>query len=202
VTPGNNSAMATHVALLRGINLGGRNKVAMADLRGLVSELGHADVSTYIQSGNVLFTAAADTGTSDTGTSALAAGLTRAIADKLGVSSPVVVVSREELAQIVAANPFPAEPDPRRVHAVVLSEPPWPDLAVKLDAARAKSAAASEADQVLAIGRTLYLHTPAGYGRSVLAEALLRAVSSPKSGATGTARNWATMTKLLELAGA
>jgi uncharacterized protein (DUF1697 family) len=194
--------MATHVGLLRGINLGGRNKVAMADLRGLVSELGHADVSTYIQSGNVLFTAAADTGTSDTGTSALAAGLTRAIADKLGVSSPVVVVSREELAQIVAANPFPAEPDPRRVHAVVLSEPPWPDLAVKLDAARAKSAAASEADQVLAIGRTLYLHTPAGYGRSVLAEALLRVVSSPKSGATGTARNWATMTKLLELAGA
>ena len=193
--------MATHVGLLRGINLGGRNKVAMADLRGLVSELGHADVSTYIQSGNVLFTAAADTGTSDTGTSALAAGLTRAIADKLGVSSPVVVVSREELAQIVAANPFPAEPDPRRVHAVVLSEPPWPDLAVKLDAARAKSAAASEADQVQAIGRTLYLHTPAGYGRSVLAEALLRVVSSPKSGATGTARNWATMTKLLELAG-
>jgi uncharacterized protein (DUF1697 family) len=197
VTPGNNSAMATHVALLRGINLGGRNKVAMADLRGLVSELGHADVSTYIQSGNVLFTAVADTDTS-----ALAAGLTRAIADKLGVSSPVVVVAREELAQIVAANPFPAEPDPRRVHAVVLSEPPWPDLAVKLDAARAKSAAASEADQVLAIGRTLYLHTPAGYGRSVLAEALLRVVSSPKSGATGTARNWATMTKLLELAGA
>jgi uncharacterized protein (DUF1697 family) len=189
--------MATHVGLLRGINLGGRNKVAMADLRGLVSELGHADVSTYIQSGNVLFTAAADADTS-----ALAAGLTRAIADKLGVSSPVVVVSREELAQIVAANPFPAEPDPRRVHAVVLSEPPWPDLAVKLDAARAKSAAASEVDQVLAIGRTLYLHTPAGYGRSVLAEALLRVVSSPKSGATGTARNWATMTKLLELAGA
>jgi uncharacterized protein (DUF1697 family) len=188
--------MATHVGLLRGINLGGRNKVAMADLRGLVSELGHADVSTYIQSGNVLFTAAADADTS-----ALAAGLSRAIADKLGVSSPVVVVSREELAQIVAANPFPAEPDPRRVHAVVLSEPPWPDLAVKLDAARAKSAAASEADQVLAIGRTLYLHTPAGYGRSVLAEALLRVVSSPKSGATGTARNWATMTKLLELAG-
>ena len=189
--------MATHVALLRGINVGGKNKVAMTDLRDVVAGLGHTDVSTYIQSGNVLFTAAADTDTS-----ALAAGLTRAIAAKLGVSSPVVVVSREELAQIVAANPFPAEPDPRRVHAVVLSEPPWPELAVKLDAARAKSAAASEADQVLAIGRTLYLHTPAGYGRSVLAEALLRVVSSPKSGATGTARNWATMTKLLELAGA
>jgi uncharacterized protein (DUF1697 family) len=186
--------MATHVALLRGINLGGKNKVAMADLRTLISELGHADVSTYIQSGNVLFTAEADADTS-----VLAAGLTKAVAAKLGVSSPVVVVSREELAQIVAANPFPAEPDPRRVHAVVLSGPPSPDLTVKLDAARAKSAAAGEADQVLAVGRTLYLHTPAGYGRSVLAETLLRIVSSPKSGATGTARNWATMTKLLEL---
>jgi uncharacterized protein (DUF1697 family) len=111
------------------------------------------------------------------------------------------VVTREELGQIHAANPFPGEPDPRRVHAVVLSEPPWADLEVKLDAARAKSAAAGGADEVLAIGRTLYLHTPEGYGRSILAEALLRVVSSPKSGATGTARNWATITKLLELCG-
>ena len=132
--------MATHVALLRGINLGGKNKVAMADLRALVGELGHADVSTYIQSGNVLFTAEADADTS-----VLAAGLTTAIAATLKVSSPVVVVSREELAQIIAANPFPAEPDPKRVHAVVLSEPPWPDLTVKLDAARAKSAAGRRA---------------------------------------------------------
>lgn len=53
--------MATHVALLRGINLGGKNKVAMTDLRTLVAELGHTDVSTYIQSGNVLFTAGRST---------------------------------------------------------------------------------------------------------------------------------------------
>jgi uncharacterized protein (DUF1697 family) len=186
--------MATHVALLRGINLGGKNKVAMADLRALVAGLGHTDVSTYIQSGNVLFT---DPDDADCAVTARA--ITEAIAATLGVTSPVVVVTREELAQILAANPFPDEPDPRRVHAVVLSESPWPELEVKLDAARAKSAAASGTDEVLAIGRTLYLHTPDGYGRSVLAEALLRVVSSPKSGATGTARNWATMTKLLEL---
>src|SRR5580692_3975379 len=188
---------ATHVALLRGINLGGRNKVAMADLRALVTELGHADVSTYIQSGNVLFSAPGDADAA-----ALALAMTEAIAAKLGVTAPVVVLTRDELAAVVAANPFPDEPDPRRVHAVVLSEPPWPELAVKLDAARAKSAAAGGADEVLAVGRTLYLHTPDGYGRSVLAEALLRVVSAPKSGATGTARNWATMTKLLELADA
>jgi uncharacterized protein (DUF1697 family) len=186
--------MATHVALLRGINLGGKNKVAMADLRALIAGLGHTDVSTYIQSGNVLFTPPADAESAAT-----ARAITEAIAATLGVTSPVVVLTREELAQILADNPFPDEPDPRRVHAVVLSEPPWPELEVKLDAARAKSAAARGTDEVLAVGRTLYLHTPDGYGRSVLAEALLRVVSSPKSGATGTARNWATMTKLLEL---
>ena len=186
--------MATHVALLRGINLGGKNKVAMADLRTLVSGLGHTGVSTYIQSGNVLFTAPDDADRAMT-----ARVMTEAIAATLGVTAPVIVLTRGELAQIIADNPFPGEPDPRRVHAVVLSEPPWPELEVKLDAARAKSAAAGGTDEVRAVGRTLYLHTPDGYGRSVLAEALLRVVSSPKSGATGTARNWATMTKLLEL---
>jgi uncharacterized protein (DUF1697 family) len=186
--------MATHVALLRGINVGGKNKVAMADLRALVGELGHTDVSTYIQSGNVLFTAPAD---ADSG--ALERAMTEAIAAKLGVTSPVVVVSREELASILAANPYPGEPDPRRVHAVVLSGPPWPELLTRLDAARAKAAQAGSGDEVLADGRTLYLHTPEGFGRSVLAEVLMRYVTDRKTGATGTARNWATMTKLLVL---
>jgi uncharacterized protein (DUF1697 family) len=188
--------MATHVALLRGINLGGKNRVAMGDLKSVVADLGHTGVSTYIQSGNVLFTAPAEADTT-----ALAGAISEAIGVRLGVNSPVVVVSRDGLAEIVAANPFPGEPDPRRVHAVVLSEPPWPELQTKLDTARAKAAAAGGDDRVVAVGRTLYLHTPAGYGRSVLAEALLRIVSSPKSRATGTARNWATMTKLLELCG-
>jgi uncharacterized protein (DUF1697 family) len=168
----------------------------MADLRALVGELGHTDVSTYIQSGNVLFTAPAD---ADRG--ALERAMSEAIAAKLGVTSPVVVVSREELASILAANPFPDEPDPRRVHAIVLTGPPWPELLTRLDAARAKAAQAGSGDEVLADGRTLYLHTPEGFGRSVLAEALMRYVTDRKTGATGTARNWATMTKLLGLCG-
>lgn len=192
---GQNELMATHVALLRGINLGGRNKVSMADLRALVSELGHTGVSTYIQSGNVLFTAeppGADA-------AELAAAMAEAITAKLGVTSPVVVLTAGELAQVVAANPFPGEPEPRRVHAVVLSEPPGPELAAKLDAAVAQSAAKGSGDEIRVIGRTLYLHTPAGYGTSDLAMTLMRIVSSPKAGTTGTARNWATMRKLLEL---
>jgi len=191
--------MATHVALLRGINLGGKNKVAMADLRGVVAGLGHADVSTYIQSGNVLFSVvpadAADT-------AALAAGLTEAISVGLGVSAPVVVVSRDELAGVIAANPFPlpSEADPKRVHAVVLSEPPGAALAGKLDAAVARAAAKGARDELATVGRTLYLHTPGGFGNSDLSAAVLRIVSAPHAGVTGTARNWATVNKLFELA--
>jgi len=189
-----NRFMATHVALLRGINLGGKNKVAMTDLRALVAGLGHTDVSTYIQSGNVLFTALAGTDCAD-----VARAMSEAIAERLGVTAPVVVVTREELGQIHAANPFPDEPDPKRVHAVVLSEPPGPELTAKLEAAMAQSVAKGAQDAATTIKRTLYLHTPAGYGNSDLSAAVLRIVSSPKAGVTGTARNWATMTKLLEL---
>lgn len=186
--------MPNHIALLRGINLGGRNKVAMADLRALVAGLGHADVTTYIQSGNVLFTAA-----DGSDTAALADAMTAEIAAKLGVTAPVIVLTRDELAQVVAANPFSDEPDPRRVHAVVLSQPPWPDLTARLDAATAQSAGTGSRDEIRAAGRTLYLHTPDGYGNSDLAQLLLKIVSAPKAGATGTARNWVTMTKLLAL---
>ena len=189
--------MATHVALLRGINLGGKNKVAMADLRALVGELGHTGAATYIQSGNVLFTAPADADCAE-----LAGAMTEAIAARLGVTAPVVVVTREELGQIHAANPFTAEPDPKRVHAVVLSEPPGPELTAKIDAAVAQAAAKDAKDAATVVGRALYLHTPAGYGTSDLSAAVLRIVSSPKAGVTGTARNWATMTKLLELCSA
>jgi len=202
--------MATHVALLRGINLGGKNKVAMADLRELVAALGHGGVSTYIQSGNVLFDAGADTGAGAgsgsgsgavAGSSALAAELADAITAGLGVSAPVVVLSRDELAAVIGANPFPGQPDPKRVHAVVLSGALEADATAKIDAALARSAAKGARDELVIVGRTLYLHTPDGFGNSELSAAVLRILSSPRSGVTGTARNWATMTKLLDLCG-
>jgi uncharacterized protein (DUF1697 family) len=187
--------MATHLALLRGINLGGRNKVAMADLREVVAGLGHGAVTTYIQSGNVLF----DAEPADADPAALAAALAEAITKSLGVNAPVVVLSREELAAMLAANPFPDEADPKRVHAVVLTGPPPAEAAGKIDAALARSAAKGARDELAITGRTLYLHTPDGFGTSELAAAVLRIVTSPRAGVTGTARNWATMAKLLEL---
>lgn len=187
--------MPTHVALLRGINVGGKKKVAMADLRSVVGELGHADVSTYINSGNVLFTPqplgrdSAD----------LAREMAEAIAAKLGVSASVVIVTRDELAQVIADYPYPQEPDPKRVHAVFLSAPPSPELLGKIDAAVAAAAAKGARDSVTASGRTLYLHTPDGFGRSEVSEATMRIVAAPKAGLVGTARNWATVNKLLAL---
>jgi len=187
--------MPNHIALLRGINLGGRNKVAMADLRAVVAELGHGHVTTYIQSGNVVFTAADEAAS----TTAMADEISAAIAAKLGVIAPVIVLAQPELAEILAANPFPAESDPKKVHAVVLSHPASPDLTDRLTAAAMQSAAKGARDDLRAIGRTVYLHTPDGYGNSDLAQQLLRIVAAPKAGTTGTARNWATMTRLLAL---
>ncbi len=185
--------MPTHVALLRGINVGGNNKVAMADMREVVASLGHTDVVTYIQSGNVVFSA------QETGATALATGLEQAIARALGVSPRVVVLSREELAQVVRDNPYPAELDPRRVHAVFFSEEPGPAVLDSIAAARQQAAAKGSRDEVTVLGRTMFLHTPDGFGRSELAARLTRAGSGT---AAGTARNWATVTKLLTLCGA
>jgi uncharacterized protein (DUF1697 family) len=94
-----NAGMPTHVALLRGINVGGRNRVAKADLREVVLGLGHTEVATYIQSGNVVFTS------EEADSAAIAAALEGAIAEHLGVRPKVVVLTRAELAQVVADNP-------------------------------------------------------------------------------------------------
>jgi uncharacterized protein (DUF1697 family) len=181
--------MPTYLALLRGINLGGRNKVAMADLRQLAESLGHTDVATYIQSGNLIFTSP------ETDAAALADALEQGIAEQLGVQSAVVLVSRDELARAVADNPFPDEPDPRRVHAVFRRDDRSPEALAAIDALQQKSRDAGSADEVVVIGRTLFLHTPDGFGRSDLAGKLF----SSKTQAAGTARNWATVTKLMTM---
>lgn len=184
--------MATHVALLRGINVGGRNKVAMPALREVVASLGHAGVSTYIQSGNVLFS------TPHTDTAGLAAALEEAIEGAFGIAVPTVVVSRDELAGVLRGNPYPDEADPRRVHVVFLHAEPPRVLLDRIAKAQAAVAAKGSRDTVAAADRVLYLHTPDGYGTSELAQALSR-IAGPHGKAT--ARNWATATKLLELCG-
>jgi uncharacterized protein (DUF1697 family) len=186
--------MASHIAVLRGINVGGRNKVPMAELREVVTSLGHTGVTTYIQSGNVLFTPP------DGDTAELASGLEAAIAGAFGLKASVVVLSRDELAQILDRNPYPDEPDPRLVHVVFLNAELPPDLLERIKTAETTAAAKGGRDTITAIGPALYVHTPDGFGRSDLAQVLFRIIGPPgKSGVAATARNWATATKLLSL---
>jgi uncharacterized protein (DUF1697 family) len=188
--------MASHVALLRGINVGGQNKVPMAELREVVSSLGYAGVSTYIQSGNVLFT------TEETDTGKLASDLEAAITASFGIKSSVVVLSRADLAGILDRNPYPNEPNPRYVHVVFLNAGLPPDLVERVKAAQSAATAKGSRDTVTAIGPALFLHTPDGFGTSELAQVVLRVLGGPGKGRAGvaaTARNWATSTKLLAL---
>lgn len=181
--------MPRYLALLRGINVGGHNKVAMSDLRDLASGLGHADVATYIQSGNMVFS------TAETDPPKLADALEFEIAARLGVRPAVVVISAAELGQVIADNPFPAEANPKCLHAVFRRDAPDAAGIAAVAAAVQRAREAGSDDDAAIVGRTLYLRTPDGLGRSDLAAELLRS----RMQAAGTARNWATVTRLMAM---
>lgn len=181
--------MPRYLALLRGINVGGRNKVAMADLREMAAALGLTDATTYIQSGNLLFSCA------EADTAELAGMLETEIADRLGVRPAVVVLSQEQLKQVIADNPFPGESNPKCLHAVFRRDEVGPDGIAAIAAAVQQATDAGSRDDATVVGRTLFLHTPDGFGRSELAAKL----TSSRAQATGTARNWATVMKLTEM---
>ena len=200
--------MPTHVALLRGVNNLGGKKVAMAELREVATSLGHTDVMTYIQSGNVLFTprpaggTAGRTGTAGRAdTAALAAELEQAIAGRTGVQARAVVLSRGELARCAHDNPYPGQTDPRLLHAVFLPEVPGPALAAWVADAERQVRANGSRDEAQVLGRTVYLHTPDGYPPSELRRVLARAGGPTSAAVAGTARNWATVSKLVSLCG-
>jgi len=152
-------------------------------------------VATYIQSGNVVFTS------EETDTATLAAALERAIADQLGVQPKVVVLTREELAQVVADNPFPKADNPRQLHAVFWNGPLGPEELAAVAAAQRQAGEAGGRDEARVAGTTMYLHTPDGYGRSELAARLARIGGGRTASAAATARNWATVRKLLAMCG-
>ena len=197
------AGVPTHVALLRGVNNLGGKKVAMAELQEVVASLGHADVLTYNQNGNVQFTPPPTRGSTGGGVdaAALAAELEEAIAAGIGVRARAVVLSREELARCVRDNPYPGQTDPKLLHAVFLPEVPGPSLAAWLADAERQVRAKGSRDQARVRGRTVYLHTPDGYPRSELRRVLAKAGGPTSARVAGTARNWATVSRLLELCG-
>ena len=126
-----------------------------------------------------------------------------AIAGRFGIWASVVVLSREELAEVLASNPYPDEPNPKLVHVVFLNRRPPNDLLDRIAAAESAAAAKGGRDTAQATDRVLFLHTPDGFGTSELAQALFRIIGVPrkqkKQDVAATARNWATSTKLLAL---
>jgi uncharacterized protein (DUF1697 family) len=174
------STPRTHVALLRGINVGGRNRVPMAELRAVLEAVGLEDVRTLIQSGNVVFR-------SDAHESTLAARIEDAIADAFGVRPTVVLRTPAELETVAGASPFA---DSASVHVVFLEAAPERAAAKALDPDR------SPPDAFGLVGRDLYLHLPNGAGRTKLTLDYLERTL----GVRGTQRNWATVLKLLALA--
>ena len=174
------------VALLRGINVGGRNRVEMARLRALMEDLGHRDVRTHLQSGNVVYT-------SDATPERAAAGLEVALAERLGVRVRVLVRTRDELAAAVAGNPLIGEAtDPARLIVLFLSAAPDPERLSGIDPD------AYLPERFWVGEREIYMWCANGVRDAQLAEML----TERRLGVTVTARNWNTVTRLLDLAGA
>lgn len=172
------------IVLLRGINLGSRNRVSMPELRELLSGAGYDDVRTYMQSGNVVLSSASKP-------EPLARECERHIADAFEIDVDVLVRTRDELAEIVRRNPLrDVAVNPKRYQVSFLSAPLADETVFEL------TALAAETEELVAIERELYAWHPEGVARSRLWARL----AAKDLGVKATARNWTTVTKLLAIA--
>lgn len=169
--------MSVFIALLRAVNVGGTGKLAMRDLVALCEKAGFGGVRTYIQSGNVVFT-------SEQSEAQVRATLERAVSEEVGKPVGVLLRRRDELARVLAENPFPGAP-PNRVIVYFLPEAPAADVL--------KTAKGRTTEQLVLRGRELFIHYPDSQANSRLRLPLFD---------EGTGRNLNTVAKLIELAAA
>ena len=171
------------VGLLRGVNLGPTRRLKMADLRAAVESLGHTDVATYLQSGNVVFTPAAGA------TAGLGAAITGALHDRVGLEAGVLTRTGAEMAAVVAANPYDRE-DPTKVVVTFL------ERAADASPISALDLPAFAPEGLTVHGTEIYFDLPTGQGRSPLLQALAK---QQVFGAVSTSRNWRTVLALAEM---
>lgn len=175
---------STYVALLRGINVGGKHKLPMKDLAEVFSESKCKDVRTYIQSGNVVFCAPPEQ------VKRLASDLEKKLEARFGFPVPIIIRSHQQLTNVVQANPFLARgASEKMLYVVFLADEPSADAVGKLDPQR------SPGDEFRVVGSEIFLQLPNGAGNSKLTNAYF----DSKLSTIGTARNWATVLKLLEM---
>ncbi len=177
-------AAERHVALLRGINVGGRNKIPMAELRACAEACGWRNVQTYIQSGNVVFDATAKA-------AALESQLEKAISKRLDLSIPVIVRTAAQWRRYASRNPLmeKAEQFPSQVALTLAKSKPARQAAAALQE-RAKGG-----EIVILAADALWIHFASGAGDTKLTPALLDRLV----GSTVTTRNWRTVLKLRDL---
>ncbi|MGB0714765.1 MAG: DUF1697 domain-containing protein [Phycisphaerae bacterium] len=174
-----------HIALLRGINVGGKNKLPMATLVSMFEEAGGAEVRTYIQSGNVMFLASRTRG------SKITDDVSQAIKAKLGLNVPVVVRTVGDFKKMIKANPFAEVDQPdRTVHIGFLKDKPTKANLSKLDPDR------STGDEYRVVGRHVFMHLPNGVAKTKLTNAYFDHALAT----TMTVRNWRTVSKILNIA--
>jgi len=178
--------MTVYICMLRSINVSGKNKIAMNELRALFQSLGHENVATYIQSGNVVFAS------SNLPVQALTEEIEQQIASVLGLSVPAVIRSRDELGRVLERNPFIESRgrDPSRLHVTFLGQAPEPALVAATQGFEAAP------DEFFVDEREVYLHCPDGYGNTKLNNAFWER----RLEVTATTRNWSTVAKLAEMA--
>ena len=176
--------MRTCVALFRGINVGGKNKLPMREVVAILEDLGMRKIKTYIQSGNAVFQ------TDEKDLSQISLKITAEIMKCRGFEPYVLLLALEEMQKAVESNPFPeSETDPVNLHLGFLaSRPEHPDLE-KLSRLK------KESERFHLIDRVFYLHAPEGVGRSRLASGAEKLLGIPM-----TDRNWRTVCKMMEMA--
>jgi uncharacterized protein (DUF1697 family) len=169
-----------YAVLLRGVNLAGNRQVAMADLRRVLESLGHADVSTYLRSGNAVV------GADERDPARLERRIEKALSGQLGVETQVFVRTHHELAATVEANPFPdALREPKFLHVLFLAADPAATARKRIDPG------AYAPDEFRFGDRAVYIRYANGMGRSKLTSAVW-----DRLGVVGTARNWNTVVEL------
>lgn len=178
-------AMPIVISMLRGVNVGGHNKIKMDALRTLYESLGLRDPQTYVQSGNVIFR------TEERDMVGLARRIEDAIERRFGFRPAVILRTASELRDVIARNPFAERRglDPRKLLVSFLAGDPGPEARDKV--LRIKP----DPEELRIDGRELYIYFPHGMGRSKLPPVLDRALKTPATG-----RNWNSVTRMLEIA--
>ena len=182
---GRSSATGVTIALLRGINVGGKNRLPMKELAALFVDAGCEDVRTYIQSGNVVFRTGSTEGED------ISTVISASILSRLGYQIPVITRTAREFQEIVQANPFvEAGAEADKLHFMFLAELPDSANVEALDTDR------SPGDEFAVQGREIYLYCPNGVARTKLTNSYF----DSRLSTTSTTRNWRTVQRLLELA--